>query len=88
MELDGLMNFEPKIKVKDILRLFLLWEDDLFKLNLIEYYVEPWTYLDLLSNEKVNSSAWYPYYEDIVEEIFMSEDSDKRVPTLVIRRNK
>lgn len=88
MTLDDLANIIPAVKVCDILHFFLLGKDVSLQLNLVEYDIKNFDHLNILSHEKVTSSAWEPYYEDLVNEIFISEDSDGFFPTLAIRRYK
>jgi hypothetical protein len=58
MNFDELLNIKHNVKVCDIIQLFLAGYDDKIYLNLSdtnENYI--------LSNERIISSKWIPYYE-------------------------
>lgn len=58
MNFDELLDIKSNVKVCDIIQLFLAGYDDKIYLNLSDTHENY-----ILSNERIISSKWIPYYE-------------------------
>lgn len=85
MTFDELIDIKPKVRVADILQLFLLGKDDKIYLNLGRYNR---LYIDyILQDERIIDDKWSDYYECevkwIVEE-YICDYHDLADLTLII----
>lgn len=86
MTFNELINTEPDVRVADLIQLFLLGKDDKIYLNLAAPK-NGWVIDYILTNERIISEKWIPYYEKRIlwiEEDYPDEEHDLADLTICI----